>query len=129
MVFNTPSGGEARGDGYEIRAAATSIGIPCITTVAEFNAAVQAIEAMRTYEWSVTSLQEHAAALAASQKTEPEGNRSRPGPRSDASSLTLPQTARPAGSPSAPGSAGHGRPRSAVRRASTRTRRCCSAGA
>ena len=29
MVFNTPSGGEARGDGYEIRAAATSIGIPC----------------------------------------------------------------------------------------------------
>lgn len=68
MVFNTPSGGEARSDGYELRAAATSIGIPCITTVAEFNAAVQAIEAMRTYEWSVTSLQEHAAALAASQE-------------------------------------------------------------
>jgi carbamoyl-phosphate synthase large subunit len=68
MVFNTPSGGEARSDGYELRAAATSIGIPCITTVAEFNAAVQAIEAMRTYEWSVTSLQEHAASLAASQK-------------------------------------------------------------
>lgn len=66
MVFNTPSGGEARGDGYEIRAAATSIGIPCITTVAEFNAAVQAIEAMRSYEWSVTSLQEHAAGLKAS---------------------------------------------------------------
>ena len=38
MVFNTPSGGEARSDGYELRAAATSIGIPCITTVAEFNA-------------------------------------------------------------------------------------------
>jgi carbamoyl-phosphate synthase large subunit len=35
--------------------------------VAEFNAAVQAIEALRTYEWSVTSLQEHAAALAAAQ--------------------------------------------------------------
>ncbi|MFH5877522.1 carbamoyl-phosphate synthase large subunit [Arthrobacter sp. NA-172] len=67
MVFNTPSGGEARSDGYELRAAATSIGIPCITTVAEFNAAVQAIEALRTYEWSVTSLQEHAAALLASQ--------------------------------------------------------------
>ncbi|MCD4850905.1 carbamoyl-phosphate synthase large subunit [Arthrobacter sp. AK01] len=65
MVFNTPSGGEARSDGYELRAAATSIGIPCITTVAEFNAAVQAIEALRTYEWSVTSLQEHAANLAA----------------------------------------------------------------
>ncbi|QDG67230.1 carbamoyl-phosphate synthase large subunit [Pseudarthrobacter sp. NIBRBAC000502772] len=68
MVFNTPSGGEARSDGYALRAAATSIGIPCITTVAEFNAAVQAIEAMRTYEWSVTSLQEHAAALVASQE-------------------------------------------------------------
>src|SRR5688500_648602 len=67
MVFNTPSGGEARSDGYELRAAATSIGIPCITTVAEFNAAVQAIEALRTYAWSVTSLQEHAAALVASQ--------------------------------------------------------------
>lgn len=66
MVFNTPSGGEARSDGYELRAAATSIGIPCITTVAEFNAAVQAIEALRTYEWSVTSLQEHAANLKAS---------------------------------------------------------------
>ncbi|WP_314192041.1 carbamoyl-phosphate synthase large subunit [uncultured Arthrobacter sp.] len=68
MVFNTPSGGEARSDGYELRAAATSIGIPCITTVAEFNAAVQAIEALRTYAWSVTSLQEHAAALVASQE-------------------------------------------------------------
>ncbi|APX03783.1 MULTISPECIES: carbamoyl-phosphate synthase large subunit [unclassified Arthrobacter] len=68
MVFNTPSGGEARSDGYELRAAATSIGIPCITTVAEFNAAVQAIEALRTYAWSVTSLQEHAAALIASQE-------------------------------------------------------------
>jgi len=67
-VFNTPSGGEARSDGYELRAAATSIGIPCITTVAEFNAAVQAIEALRTYAWSVTSLQEHAAALLASQE-------------------------------------------------------------
>jgi carbamoyl-phosphate synthase large subunit len=73
MVFNTPSGGEARSDGYELRAAATSIGIPCITTVAEFNAAVQAIEAMRTYEWSVTSLQEHAAALAASQQAALQG--------------------------------------------------------
>jgi carbamoyl-phosphate synthase large subunit len=59
MVLNTPSGGQARGDGYEIRAAATSVGTPVITTVAEFGAAVQAIEAMRQYEWDVTSLQEH----------------------------------------------------------------------
>ncbi|MBW4095023.1 MAG: carbamoyl phosphate synthase large subunit, partial [Acidobacteria bacterium] len=66
MVFNTPSGGEARGDGYEIRAAAVSHGRPCITTVAEFNVAVQAIEAMRSYEWGVTSLQEHALTLRSS---------------------------------------------------------------
>jgi carbamoyl-phosphate synthase large subunit len=66
MILNTPSGGEARGDGYEIRAAATSVGTPVITTVAEFGAAVQAIDAMRQYEWDVTSLQEHAAKLKAS---------------------------------------------------------------
>lgn len=65
MIFNTPSGGQARGDGYEIRAAGISIGRPVITTVAEFGAAVQAIEAMRTFEWNVTSLQEHAVKLAA----------------------------------------------------------------
>ncbi|MFD1213413.1 carbamoyl-phosphate synthase large subunit [Arthrobacter sp. GCM10027362] len=59
MILNTPSGGQARGDGYEIRAAATSVGTPVITTVAEFGAAVQAIDAMRQYEWNVTSLQEH----------------------------------------------------------------------
>ena len=59
LVLNTPSGGDARTDGYEIRAAATSLGVPVITTVAEFAACLQAIEAMRTYEWSVTSLQEH----------------------------------------------------------------------
>ncbi|MGF9661827.1 carbamoyl-phosphate synthase large subunit [Arthrobacter crystallopoietes] len=66
MILNTPSGGDARGDGYEIRAAATSVGTPVITTVAEFGAAVQAIDAMRQYEWDVTSLQEHAAKLKAS---------------------------------------------------------------
>ncbi|MEB7448801.1 carbamoyl-phosphate synthase large subunit [Arthrobacter koreensis] len=66
MVINTPSGGQARGDGYEIRAAATSIGCPVITTVSEFTAAVQAIEAMRSYEWDVCSLQEYAARLQAS---------------------------------------------------------------
>ncbi|MFP5315284.1 MAG: hypothetical protein ACLGHS_07885, partial [Actinomycetes bacterium] len=73
MVFNTPSGGEARSDGYQLRAAATSIGIPCITTVAEFNAAVQAIEALRTYQWSVTSLQDHARAIRGEDATAPVG--------------------------------------------------------
>ncbi|GAA1804314.1 carbamoyl-phosphate synthase large subunit [Nesterenkonia flava] len=63
LIINTPSGGDARSDGYEIRAAATSLGIPVITTVAEFGAAVQAIEAQRHYTWSVASLQEHAERL------------------------------------------------------------------
>lgn len=63
MIMNTPSGGDARSDGYELRASATSVGTPVITTVAEFTAAVQAIEAMRTYPWDVASLQEHAERL------------------------------------------------------------------
>ncbi|GFZ88933.1 carbamoyl-phosphate synthase large subunit [Nesterenkonia alkaliphila] len=63
LIINTPSGGDARSDGYEIRAAATSLGVPVITTIAEFGAAIQAIEAQRTHSWSVASLQEHAAAL------------------------------------------------------------------
>ena len=59
LVLNTPSGGDSRSDGYEIRAAATSIGVPVITTLAEFAAALQALEAQREYSWDVTSLQEH----------------------------------------------------------------------
>ena len=63
LILNTPSGGDARSDGYEIRAAATSLGLPVITTVAGFGAAVQAIEAQRSFSWSVSSLQEHSARL------------------------------------------------------------------
>ncbi|RKW71185.1 carbamoyl-phosphate synthase large subunit [Galactobacter caseinivorans] len=63
MIMNTPSGGDARSDGYELRASATSVGTPVITTVAEFTAAVQAIEALRAYPWDVASLQEHAERL------------------------------------------------------------------
>ncbi|MCH8559294.1 carbamoyl-phosphate synthase large subunit [Nesterenkonia sp. DZ6] len=63
LIINTPSGGNARSDGYEIRAAATSVGTPVITTVAEFGAAVQAIEALGQFSWSVASLQEHAERL------------------------------------------------------------------
>ncbi|NKE08725.1 MULTISPECIES: carbamoyl-phosphate synthase large subunit [Kocuria] len=85
LVFNTPSsGGDARGDGYEIRAAATSVGVPIVTTVAEIGAALQAVTAMRSYSWDVTSLQDHAERLNAgvaedsvatesAETTEPEG--------------------------------------------------------
>lgn len=66
LIFNTPSGGQARGDGYAIRAAATSVGCPVMTTISEFGAAVQAINALREYSWDVMSLQEHEAKLAES---------------------------------------------------------------
>ena len=63
MIINTPTGQSARADGYAIRAAANTADVTLMTTVQEFAAAVQAIEAMRRDELTVTSLQEHAAAL------------------------------------------------------------------
>ena len=65
MVVNTPSGRDARADGYEIRAATTSMDRPIITTVQQLAAAVQGIESARTKSVTVRSLQEHAAHLAA----------------------------------------------------------------
>jgi carbamoyl-phosphate synthase large subunit len=65
IVVNTPSGPVARADGYEIRAATTSMDRPIITTMQQLAAAVQAIEAARNEPVRVTSLQEHAAVLAA----------------------------------------------------------------
>jgi carbamoyl-phosphate synthase large subunit len=64
MVVNTPTGPAARHDGYEIRAATTSMDRPIITTVQQLGAAVQGIESARSGEISVRSLQEHAAILA-----------------------------------------------------------------
>ncbi len=63
MVVNTPSGRAARADGYEIRAATTSMDRPIITTVQQLAAAVQAIEAARQGPVTVRSLQDHARAL------------------------------------------------------------------
>ncbi len=63
MVVNTPSGQEARADGYAIRAAANVADLPIITTVQQLGAAVQAIEALRRGPLSVKSLQEHARDL------------------------------------------------------------------
>ncbi|MDN5599164.1 MAG: carbamoyl-phosphate synthase large subunit [Brachybacterium sp.] len=65
LVLNTPSGSNARVDGYAIRAAATSMDVPMITTLQEFQAAVQAIEARPVEPFEVTSLQDHTARLAA----------------------------------------------------------------
>jgi len=63
MVINTPSGPAARHDGYEIRAATTSVDRPMITTIQQFSAAVQAIEAARNEPIRVASLQEHGIRL------------------------------------------------------------------
>jgi carbamoyl-phosphate synthase large subunit len=63
MVINTPSGRDARADGYAIRAATTSLDRPIITTVQQLAVAVLGIEAMRGGPLQVASLQEHAASL------------------------------------------------------------------
>jgi carbamoyl-phosphate synthase large subunit len=58
MVVNTPSGRDARADGYEIRSAAVAMDRPIITTVQELGAAVQGIEALGGGALGVRSLQE-----------------------------------------------------------------------
>ncbi|MFC4946441.1 carbamoyl-phosphate synthase large subunit [Pseudonocardia sp. GCM10023141] len=64
MIINTPYGNSGpRVDGYEIRAAAVSRGIPCITTMQGAAAAVQGIEAMKAGKIGVRSLQDAHAAI------------------------------------------------------------------
>ncbi|MFY1599400.1 carbamoyl-phosphate synthase large subunit [Micromonospora sp. WMMD737] len=65
LVINTPqgSGASARSDGYEIRSAAVTADIPCITTVPGAAAAVMGIEARIRGDMQVRPLQELHAAL------------------------------------------------------------------
>ncbi|MGI9136842.1 MAG: carbamoyl-phosphate synthase large subunit [Candidatus Nanopelagicales bacterium] len=65
LIINTPYGVGPRLDGYEIRTAAVTRGIPCITTVQGLAAAVQGIESLQKDDAGVRSLQEHGADLAA----------------------------------------------------------------
>jgi carbamoyl-phosphate synthase large subunit len=58
LVINTPTGSGARSDGWEIRRAAVTRGIPCITTVSGGMAAARAIRAARLGETDVLCLQE-----------------------------------------------------------------------
>ncbi|HET8980451.1 MAG TPA: carbamoyl-phosphate synthase large subunit [Solirubrobacteraceae bacterium] len=58
LVINTPTGTRARSDGYEIRSAAITRRIPCITTLSGGLAAARAIIAARRGEPQVVSLQE-----------------------------------------------------------------------
>ena len=68
LVLNTPWGSPGnsgpRVDGYEIRTAAVSAGIPCLTTVQAAAAAVQGIEQLSRGEVGVRSLQDLHAQLA-----------------------------------------------------------------
>ncbi|KAF0968435.1 carbamoyl-phosphate synthase large subunit [Gordonia sp. YY1] len=65
MVINTPFGNSGpRVDGYEIRSAAVSVNIPCITTVQGASAAVQGIEAAINGDVRVRSIQRRHADMA-----------------------------------------------------------------
>ncbi|MGK4579697.1 carbamoyl-phosphate synthase large subunit [Kitasatospora sp. HPMI-4] len=68
LIINTPYGTGGRLDGYEIRTAAVSRGVPCLTTVQAMGAAVQGIDALLRGEVGVMSLQEHAALINAGRK-------------------------------------------------------------
>ena len=58
LIFNTPSGKGARTDEGRIRTAAVARGIPCITTLPAADAAVLAMEALRTETLGVQALQD-----------------------------------------------------------------------
>ncbi|GAA1467808.1 carbamoyl-phosphate synthase large subunit [Microbacterium thalassium] len=60
IIVNTPSGGSARADGYEIRAAAVAGDKALFTTMAVLGAAVSALPVLRE-GFEVRSLQEYAA--------------------------------------------------------------------
>jgi carbamoyl-phosphate synthase large subunit len=64
LVLNTPMGSGPRADGYEIRTAAVSHGVPCITTLSGILAAIQGIEALRAGGIGVRSLQSYHRDLA-----------------------------------------------------------------
>jgi carbamoyl-phosphate synthase large subunit len=68
LVLNTPMGSGSRSDGYEIRTAAVSHGVPCITTLSGILAAIQGIEALRANGIGVRSLQEYQADLEAQRR-------------------------------------------------------------
>jgi carbamoyl-phosphate synthase large subunit len=64
LVLNTPFGSGTRSDGYDIRQAAVTNGVPCITTLAGILAAIQGVEALQSGPLTVTPLQDYQAAIA-----------------------------------------------------------------
>jgi carbamoyl-phosphate synthase large subunit len=68
LVLNTPFGSGTRGDGYDIRQAAVTNGVPCITTLAGILAAIHGVEALQRGPLQVRSLQDHQAAFRSTQR-------------------------------------------------------------
>ncbi len=60
VVVNTPSGSDARKDGYEIRAATTAADAPIFTTIAQLSAAIGSFEIVQGERFKVKSLQDYA---------------------------------------------------------------------
>ena len=58
LVINTPLGRGTRMDGWRIRTAAIQRGVPCITTIAGFKAAVAGISELQGKSFSIQSIQE-----------------------------------------------------------------------
>lgn len=65
LIINTPRGKGARTDEGRIRAQAVAHGIPCITTIPAAQAAVKAMEALRTEPITVQALQDRFAVASA----------------------------------------------------------------
>jgi carbamoyl-phosphate synthase large subunit len=63
LVFNTPFGSDARGDGILIRQTAVSNGVPCVTTLAGMSAALLGVEALQREGFVVRSLQDRHAEI------------------------------------------------------------------
>ena len=59
IVINTPSGGAARADGYEIRAATTASGKAIFTTTAQLAPAIASLEFIRDNSFDAKPLQEY----------------------------------------------------------------------
>ncbi|MBI3088179.1 MAG: carbamoyl-phosphate synthase large subunit, partial [Candidatus Omnitrophica bacterium] len=57
LILNTPSGRLPRADEIRIRSAATSLGIPCVTTLSGAQASVTGIEALQQHRLQVKPLQ------------------------------------------------------------------------
>jgi hypothetical protein len=58
LVINTPLGRGTRMDGWRIRTAAIQRGVPCITTIAGFKAAVAGISELQGKSFSIQSIQQ-----------------------------------------------------------------------